>query len=506
MKLTKIFALILAMALCLGTLCSCFQSIGGDLIPDDGKNEGEAPVVETPSEGLDFAPIKEETEFAVVGMGVCKDTNVVVPEEHEGKPVTEIADEAFKDNETIVSVKLPASIVKVGDKAFSGCAQLESVTMSDFVEVGTDVFRGTINVKIAVKHDLVFVPEKAATCSESGNKAHYYCATCNEYYSDQDGKNEIFDAITPASHDFVDGKCSSCNTILDNVRIASIDTVPYLGKFALGTLESAIGLPSEIYVTLGNGSRQLLPVSWDLSTYDKSTAGSYVIKGHVQAGALHFGEGVSSAVEASIEVVEYMKGTADIVFVLDISGSMSDPISNVRKNLAAFANAVEAAGVSARWSIVTYSDFTCSTDAKEKSQIVKNGASDWYISASDAAAAINKISLAGGGDTPETAVDGIMHAMNNLSTRQDARVFYVLLTDADNKMSNNYGVSTMAQCGELLDNADINLSVICPTSLYNHYQPLTGVTGGVSLDINSSSFGTNLSNKLVPMIQSGVEN
>ena len=265
-------------------------------------------------------------------------------------------------------------------------------------------------------------------------------------------------------------------------------------------------LPSEIYVTTGDGLRHLLPVTWDLSTYNKAVAGEYVIKGHVQAGALRFDASVSSAIEAGIEIVEYMKGTADIVFVLDISGSMSSPISNVKNNLISFANAIDAAGISARYAIVTYSDFTCSSDPKEDSQIVKNGASDWYITAEEARVAINGISLAGGGDTPETAVDGIMHAKTELSTRQDARVFYVLLTDADNKMSNNYGVSNMAQCGQILADADINLSVICPTGYYSHYSPLTSVTGGASLNISSSSFGTTLSNTLIPIIQSGVEN
>lgn len=507
MKLTKILALVLSLVLCLSVLCSCFTQLGGELGGDNnGDNSGVTPAPEEKaSEGLDYGLINEDEEYAVVGMGVCKDTNVVVPDKHEGKPVTEIADEAFKDNADIVSVKLPSSIVKVGDKAFSGCAQLATVTMSDFVEVGKDVFRGSINVEITKKHNLVYVSEKAATCEEAGNKAHYYCEACNEYYSDQGGNNEIFDAIVPAAHNFVDGVCSSCHTVLASVNIVNVDQVPYLGKFALGTLESAIGLPAEIYVTTGDGLRHLLPVSWDLSTYNKAAPGEYVIKGHVQAGALHFGEGVSSSVEAGIEIVEYMKGTADIVFVLDISGSMGSPIANVKNNIASFASAVEEAGVSARWAIVTYSDFTCSDDPKEDSQIVKNGASDWYISASEAAVAINGIKLAGGGDLPETAVDGIMHAKTNLSTRQDARVFYVLLTDDVNKMSNNYGVSSMQECGDILKSADINLSVICPSDYYSHYAPLTGTTGGTSLSINSN-FGTALSDILVPMIQSGVEN
>ena len=556
MKLTRFFALILSLVLCAMVLCACTEPeedqtehthTAADAVKEnevaptcteDGSYDevvycteceaemsrvtktvektGEHHYVDGVcsecgdkyvSEGLDYGLVNGDEEYAVTGIGTCTDTDLYIPSEYEGKPVTEIANEAFKDNAVIHTVTLPDTIKKVGDKAFAGCEVLIEVTMSDSVEVGKDVFRGSINVEIAVVHELIFVAAKAPSCEEAGNKEHYYCATCNEYYTDAQGQNEIFDAILPAEHRFVDGVCSECSTVLASVNIVSVDSVPYLGKFALGTLESAIGLPSEIYVTTADGARHLLPVSWDLSTYNKAVAGEYVIKGHVQAGELHFGDGVSSAIEAGIEIVEYMKGTADIVFILDISGSMSNPIANVKNNLVAFANAVDAAGISARYSIVTYSDWAYyPTRPEEQSQIIKNGASDWYITASEAATAINGIVLANGGDGPETAVDGIMLAKTALSTRQDSRVFYVLVTDYSNKIANNYGVGSMAECGQILADADINLSVICPTGYYSEYSPLTSATGGASLNISSTSFGTNLSNTLIPIIQSGVEN
>lgn len=499
MKLSRILSFILVLALCISTLTSCFVMTGDD----NGNNNNQAPEL-VPSEGLEYDLINEEAEYAVVGMGVCQDAKVVVPEEHEGKPVTEIADSAFEGNEMIVEVVLPTSILKVGDKAFSGCAQLTSVTMSDTVEIGKDVFRGSINVELQVKHDLVYVPAKAATCEEAGNNAYFYCETCDEYYSDQNGENKLFEVFLPASHSFDGGRCSACGTIENGVKIISVDAVPYLGKFALGTLESAIGLPSEIYVTTADGARHLLAVSWDLSGYNKSVPGSYTIKGYVQAGALLFGEDVSPSIEASIEIVEYMKGTADIVFVLDISGSMSSSIANVKNNLVNFANKVDEAGISARYGIITYSDYTQVTEYDETTKIIKNGASDWFISAAEAKSAINSISLANGGDGPECALDGLLMA-STLSTRQDARVFYVLLTDADTKVSNHYGVTSIAQCGQVLAEKDINVTVICGTNLYSHYSPITSATGGKNIDI-SSSFSTTLSSTLIPIIQSGVEN
>ena len=40
-------------------------------------------------------------------------------------------------------------------------------------------------------HSLTKVEAKAATCTEAGNNEYYTCATCNKFFSDADGKNEI---------------------------------------------------------------------------------------------------------------------------------------------------------------------------------------------------------------------------------------------------------------------------------------------------------------------------
>lgn len=40
-------------------------------------------------------------------------------------------------------------------------------------------------------HELVFVEEKAPTCTEEGIKEHYYCAGCEKYYADSEGNEEV---------------------------------------------------------------------------------------------------------------------------------------------------------------------------------------------------------------------------------------------------------------------------------------------------------------------------
>lgn len=426
----------------------------------------------------------------------------VIPEDGS---VTVIGSYAFAGCETLVSVTIPDSIESIEDKAFFECKALVEVRMPDTVDLGVDVFRGSIHVEIKVDHHVVFVGAKEPTCDEAGNVAYYLCEDCGYFYADKLCETRLYNVEIPAAHNFVDGVCDRCGKIQDELKIVYVSEIPYLGKFALGTMENAIGLPEKVAVKTADGVTHELIAKWDLSEYKKDVAGEYVIKGHLTAGNLHFDEGVSSIVEARIEIVEFMKGTADIVFVLDISGSMGDEINNVKNNIVAFANAVEAEGVSARWGAITYSDWTqglIDGNPRENSIVVMNGAADWFISAEEYKQAINNIQLAYGGDGPETGVDGLMLA-NTLSTRQDARVFYILLTDADCKIDNHYGVTDLQDAANRLDADRVNVSVITSTNLYDHYAPLTDTTGGIQANIYGS-FQNDLFNTLVPIIQNEV--
>ncbi len=206
-----------------------------------------------------------------------------------------------------------------------------------------------------------------------------------------------------------------------------------------------------------DGTTHQLPVVWDLSGYDKSTVGEYTINGIIQSGELRFNTGLTNTVSTQIEIVDFMKGTADIVFLLDISGSMGDEVANVKNNIMAFAQAIEDQGVSARWAAITFSDYT--EYSSEYTRVIMNGASEWFTSAADYKTAIGKIALQSGGDEPEVDVDGLMHAYNNLSTRKDARVFYILLTDATYKNANKFGVSSMTEATDILAEDSINVAL-----------------------------------------------
>ncbi len=449
------------------------------------------------SVGLTYELIDTKEEYRVKDAGTCTDTEIRIPDAYQGLPVTEIGEKAFYGQEGLTSIIMPDSIKKIGDKAFSNCESLEQVTMPDTAEIGKDVFRGSIKVDIVISHKIVHVEAKEATCTEAGHRAHYYCEVCDLCYEDAAATIRIYDVTIPAAHDFKDGVCQKCGQIQNEVLIVSVDSIPSLGKFPLGTLENAIGLPAKVNVHTADGKTHAMPVSWELSTYDKSKTGSYTINGHIIAPEFHYATGVSSLVEAKVEITETMQGTADIVFVLDISGSMDDEIANVKDNLVRFAQEIEDRGVSARFSAITYSDYAY-YGSKEDSVILMNGASDWFITAESCKAAIEGIDLLNGGDAPEVAIDGLMLA-HTLTTRSDARVFYILLTDATYKTANKHGVKDMDEAVDILARDDINVSVITSNSCRSDYSALTNETGGIMSRI-TGNFCQDLIDSLVPII------
>lgn len=77
--------------------------------------------------GLSYQLSEDGTSYTLTGRGEATDVNLVIPSEHEGKPVTAISSDAFAPDQTLVSIYIPATIEQIGARAFVGCPKLGSI-------------------------------------------------------------------------------------------------------------------------------------------------------------------------------------------------------------------------------------------------------------------------------------------------------------------------------------------------------------------------------------------
>lgn len=177
---------------------------------------------------------------------------------------------------------------------------------------------------------------------------------------------------------------------------------------------------------------------------------------------------------------------ADIVFIIDTTGSMSGEINNVKNNVGYFVDALKEKGISAGLALVEYRDIE--EDGYDTTRVHKNGTSNWFY---DMDAYKNKIASSlyanGGGDTPESVVDALETA-RLLDMRASAGKIFILVTDANYKVGNRYGIPSMAAEIELLKNAGVNCSVVTGSGNKSTYYDLYNGTDGIYVNINGNFY------------------
>jgi hypothetical protein len=89
-----------------------------------------------------FTYIVEGNRVAVIRYSGY-DAQVVIPGEFDKLPVVSIGENAFQNNTSITSVKIPPSVKRIGDKAFAGCINLTDCEIPAGVsDIGVGAFEG----------------------------------------------------------------------------------------------------------------------------------------------------------------------------------------------------------------------------------------------------------------------------------------------------------------------------------------------------------------------------
>ena len=176
----------------------------------------------------------------------------------------------------------------------------------------------------------------------------------------------------------------------------------------------------------------------------------------------------------------HVMAQADIVFIIDTTGSMDDEIYNTKENMTYFVDALREKGVSSALALIDYQDIQA--DGYDSTKVHRNGASNWFYDIDEYKAAIAALRLGDGGDEPESAVDALETA-RLLDMRPSAGKIFVLITDASYKVDNRYGIPSMEAEIELLKNAGVTCAVVSPSYEQSTYYDLYNATDGIWADI-----------------------
>ena len=159
----------------------------------------------------------------------------------------------------------------------------------------------------------------------------------------------------------------------------------------------------------------------------------------------------------------YVDRQADIVFVIDATGSMGPYINSVKAHISDFLNLVSREEVDIKTRFVVYLDI----ENKEDTYL-----SEWFTDTASAQAYVSAIKLGSGGDYEETLWDGYGAMLaDDFGFRADAHKFCVTLTDAPVKTKNNYGYETQEEVISAIQSKGINSSMITMPLLFSSYSP-----------------------------------
>ena len=205
--------------------------------------DGESSQDENPQE-LDFY-IKDDGTYSVAVGNAKYLSSINIPATYKGKPVTEIADEAFRNCSSLTSVVIPDSVMYIGYGAFSYCFRLTSFTVGEnnrnYTSIDGNLYSkdGKTLIRYAVgKAETSFIiPDSVTTI---GNYAFFGCSSLTSVV--------IPDSVTTI------GACAFeyCSSLTSVVIGDSVTTIGHGAFFNCSRLTSVV-IPDSV-TTIGNSA------------------------------------------------------------------------------------------------------------------------------------------------------------------------------------------------------------------------------------------------------------
>ncbi len=126
----------------------------------------------------------------ITGIGSCTDTKIIIPSEHLGLPVTEIALNAFAYAQNVESVIIPDSVTYIGASAFENCTSLVSVYLPEGLEYieRRAFFKCSSLTEIVIGENVSYIGDGAFRACNALEKVYYNAV----YVRDFDINNEVF--------------------------------------------------------------------------------------------------------------------------------------------------------------------------------------------------------------------------------------------------------------------------------------------------------------------------
>lgn len=195
--------------------------------------------------------------------------------------------------------------------------------------------------------------------------------------------------------------------------------------------------------------------------------GSFVVK--AEASAIVDGKPVGPATSSfTLEVKERLPPKVDVVFVLDLTGSMGFAINGIKTGIQSFAEGLERDKIDARIAMVCFRDIDAD---KERPYALKFNGETFTRDYRAFRDGVAKLYAGGGGDEPESSLQGLALAAQQ-PFRDGAQRVLVFITDASPKLHRGETPSTVPQTVDELANKGITQLHLVVRKYNLDYAPL----------------------------------